>query len=120
MLFSRRSARSISHRSDTLFSLAFSFEVSIAVLSMSHIYALFASKSIDAIPRIPLPVPTSITVLPLTSISPRRSRHIFVVSCSPVPNAIPGFIQRIFSFIEFLLYLIHTGTTVTDFVTMGL
>ena len=45
---------------------------------------------IDAIPKIPLPVPISKTVLSAFIISSKSSRQSDVVACVPVPKAAPG------------------------------
>ena len=83
---------------------------------MSHIYTERAPVSAAAMPRMPLPHPTSMTLLPAAS---AISRHILVVACSPVPNAMPGSSRMTFSPLRGE-YFIHVGTTVTAFVTIGL
>src|SRR5437868_3108798 len=58
--------------------------------SLSIANTRFAPKRLPAIARMPLPVPASSIVQPLSRLRVTRSsirKHIAVVACSPVPNA---------------------------------
>ena len=77
-------------RSATPLSSAFSAAVRTAVSSMSTPVASDAPMSRAAIPRMPLPQPTSSTLSPFFMYFSHISRQSRVVSWPPVPNASPG------------------------------
>jgi len=71
-------------------SAAFSYAMVSAIGSISTAIASFAPSISAAMDSIPLPQPRSTTLSPSLTSSSMYSRHMRVVGCEPVPNAMPG------------------------------
>ncbi len=81
----------------TLLRAIFSFAISTAMGSISTPSTSEAPRSAPATDKIPEPQPTSRTFAPGFTYSSMRRMQSEVVSCVPVPKAIPGSISMIFS-----------------------
>ena len=102
------------------FSTVFSFATLIDCGSISHAKASAAPSFAAVIARIPLPQPTSSTLSPPCMYFSSIAAQSLVVSCVPVPNAIPGSMSTVTS-PGAASYFSHTGTMTTLFpVLIGL
>ena len=88
--FSVRSPQNKVKWFSTPLSAAFSWAVRTATSSISTPTASFAPKRSAVIARIPEPVPMSRTREPLTAVFSKSCMQRRVVSCVPVPKAMPG------------------------------
>ena len=107
LALSERSPTSTVSRSSTPLRAAFSPAVRTHIGSMSTPSAAAAPSLSAAMARMPDPVPMSSTRSPPRTRSSSTSRHSAVVSCVPVPNAMPG---SIVIAVRSVSYCSHPGT----------